>query len=556
MCEDVCRTVHIARQLGEPTADLRRTTSAVSTTATRTTTDNHDHEHPFDPFADKEIWFLTGSQSLYGDDTLAPGRRAVGRGGRRARAASAVIPVRIVPQAGAHHRRRDPSRLPRRPIRRPLHRRRSPGCTPSPRRRCGSAGSQALGKPLLHLHTQANRSLPWSTIDMDFMNLNQAAHGDREFGFVQTRMGIERKTVFGHVDDPEVQQSVGRWARAAAGWHDDAAPCASPGSATTCATSPSPKATRSRPRSASACRSTPGASTTSSPPSADADRRRCRHAGRRVRRHLHDGRRPASRRRPPRLGPRGGARSRSGCAASSTDGGFGAFTTNFEDLGGLRQLPGLAVQRLMADGYGFGGEGDWKTVAAGARREGDGRTASRRHLASWRTTRTTSVPAPRRPSAPTCSRSARPSPPAGPRSRSTRSPSAAARTRPGSCSTPPPGPAIVVGLADLGDRFRLVANEIDTVDARRTAAPRCPSPAPCGPRDPICAPRPPRGSSPAARTTPCTAAPSTARSSTTSPPSPGVELAFIDADDHRPIVPRRAALERRLVPPQPGHLTW
>ena len=80
-------------------------------------------------------------------------------------------------------------------------------------------GLQELGKPLLHLHTQANESLPWSTIDMDFMNLNQAAHGDREFASIQTRMGLERKTVFGHVSDPEVQASVGRWARAAAGHH-------------------------------------------------------------------------------------------------------------------------------------------------------------------------------------------------------------------------------------------------------------------------------------------------------------------------------------------------
>ena len=98
-------------------------------------------------------------------------------------------------------------------------------------------GLQALGKPLLHLHTQANESLPWSTIDMDFMNLNQAAHGDREFAFVQTRMGVERKTVFGH---------VARSGRPGVGRPVDAAPrpgttpsgtSAWPASATTCAAS-------------------------------------------------------------------------------------------------------------------------------------------------------------------------------------------------------------------------------------------------------------------------------------------------------------------------------
>ena len=80
------------------------------------------------------------------------------------------------------------------------------------------AGLEALQVPLLHLHTQANAELPWATIDMDFMNLNQAAHGDREFGYVQTRLGVARKTVAGHVNDPSVAQRVGVWARAAVGW--------------------------------------------------------------------------------------------------------------------------------------------------------------------------------------------------------------------------------------------------------------------------------------------------------------------------------------------------
>ena len=78
-------------------------------------------------------------------------------------------------------------------------------------------GLDELRKPLLHLHTQANEALPWSTIDMDFMNLNQAAHGDREFAHVQTRLGVARKTVAGHVSDPEVTRRVMTWISAAIG---------------------------------------------------------------------------------------------------------------------------------------------------------------------------------------------------------------------------------------------------------------------------------------------------------------------------------------------------
>ena len=82
------------------------------------------------------------------------------------------------------------------------------------------SGLDALQKPLLHLHTQAGMALPWSTIDMDFMNLNQAAHGDREFGYIQSRLGVARKTVAGHVDSPVVVSRVAAWARAAVGRAD------------------------------------------------------------------------------------------------------------------------------------------------------------------------------------------------------------------------------------------------------------------------------------------------------------------------------------------------
>ena len=82
------------------------------------------------------------------------------------------------------------------------------------------AGLTDLRKPLVHLHTQFNRDLPWAEIDMDFMNLNQSAHGDREFAFIQTRLRRGRKTVVGHWQDPDVAARLGSWSRAAAGWHE------------------------------------------------------------------------------------------------------------------------------------------------------------------------------------------------------------------------------------------------------------------------------------------------------------------------------------------------
>ena len=99
------------------------------------------------------------------------------------------------------------------------------------------AGLDALRKPLLHLHTQADAALPWSTIDMDFMNLNQAAHGDREYGFCSPGCGMPRTTVAGHAPTRRCAARVGSWARAAAGAGGRARRCSWPGSATTCATS-------------------------------------------------------------------------------------------------------------------------------------------------------------------------------------------------------------------------------------------------------------------------------------------------------------------------------
>jgi L-arabinose isomerase len=221
------------------------------------------------------------------------------------------------------------------------------------------SGLDALRKPLLHLHTQANRDLPWSSIDMDFMNLNQAAHGDREFGFIQARMGIPRKTVTGHVSDPLVAERIGIWMSAARGVAAlRTMRLARVGdNMRNVAVTEGDKVEAEIRFGVSV--NTYGVQDLVAIVDATADNDvtdlcqqyedeydvvpELRQGGAR-----HES-------------LRYGARIELGLRTFLTEGGFTAFTTNFEDLGGLRQLPGLAVQRLMSDGYGFGGEGDWKT---------------------------------------------------------------------------------------------------------------------------------------------------------------------------------------------------
>ncbi len=166
--------------------------------------------------ADYEVWFLTGSQTLYGDEVLA--QVALQSQARRRRArqfARHALPYRL--EAGADLTGGHPGRDARGQRRS----RKVVGIitwmhTFSPAK-MWIAGLSALDKPMLHLHTQANRELPWSTIDFDFMNLNQAAHGDREFGYIETRLGVTRTTVVGHSSDRAVTSRIGDWCRAAAG---------------------------------------------------------------------------------------------------------------------------------------------------------------------------------------------------------------------------------------------------------------------------------------------------------------------------------------------------
>jgi L-arabinose isomerase len=222
-------------------------------------------------------------------------------------------------------------------------------------------GLRSLCKPLLHLHTQFNRELPWSEIDMDFMNLNQAAHGDREAGFLHTRLRLARKVVVGHWSDPQVQQRIGAWARAAAAWSDlQGAKFARFGdnmryvavtegdkvAAETCFGF----AVNGFGVGEIASRAVEVGDSPVTRLCAEYEQRyavvpQLRKGGER-----HESLRE-------------GARIELALRAFLEEGKFKGFTTTFEDLHGLKQLPGLAVQRLMADGYGFGAEGDWKTAA-------------------------------------------------------------------------------------------------------------------------------------------------------------------------------------------------
>ncbi|VXB55990.1 L-arabinose isomerase [Aeromicrobium sp. 9AM] len=307
--------------------------------------------------AEREIWFLTGSQGLYGEETLqqvADQSREVAE----TLAAHPDLTIRIVWKPVLTS-----SDAIRRTI---LEANADDACigligwmhTFSPAKMWIN-GLDALRKPFLHLHTQAHREIPWSTIDMDFMNLNQAAHGDREFGYIQTRLGVARKTVVGHVSNPDVGRRIGVWVRAAAG----AAEMRSLKLARfgdnmrDVAVTEGDKVEAQLRFGVSV--NTYGVNDLVAVVDAVDETEIDKLVG--EYQDLYDvaaelragGSRHDS--------LRYGARLEAGMRQFLDEGGFGAFTTNFEDLGGLRQLPGLAVQRLMADGYGFGGEGDWKT---------------------------------------------------------------------------------------------------------------------------------------------------------------------------------------------------
>jgi L-arabinose isomerase len=309
-------------------------------------------------FASLEVWFLTGSQHLYGPETLQQVAWQSQQIAGALEAASAAG-VRIVWK---------PVLTQPDEIRRVMLAANDSDAvigviawmhTFSPAK-MWIAGLSALDKPLLHLHTQANVALPWADIDFDFMNLNQAAHGDREFGYIQTRLALRRKTVVGHVSDPRVVGKVATWARAAAGWAATRAlKLARFGDnmrfvAVTEGDKTEAEAVFGVQVNTWGVNDLAKAVADVDPADVDALVAEYQDSYD-VATELQIGKERHS-------SLRDGAAIELGLRSFLDAGGFGAFTTNFEDLGDLKQLPGLAVQRLMDDGYGFGAEGDWKTA--------------------------------------------------------------------------------------------------------------------------------------------------------------------------------------------------
>jgi L-arabinose isomerase len=308
--------------------------------------------------AQNEVWFLTGSQDLYGDDTL---RQVAEQSQEVVRLLndSSDIPVTIVWK---------PVLKSSDAIRRAMLDATTDDSvvgviawmhTFSPAK-MWIHGLDALRKPFLHLHTQANVELPWAEIDFDFMNLNQAAHGDREFGYIASRMNVPRKTVVGHASNPVVTQQVGTWTRAASGWvATQGMKLARFGDNMRNVAVTEGDKTEAEIRFGVSV-NTWGVNElvervdAASEIDVDALIDVYLESYDVVPELQKDGDRHES--------LRYGAKIELGLRSFLEEGGFTAFTTSFEDLGGLRQLPGLAVQRLMADGYGFGGEGDWKTA--------------------------------------------------------------------------------------------------------------------------------------------------------------------------------------------------
>ena len=307
----------------------------------------------------QQLWFFTGSQHLYGPEAL----RQVGH--NSAQLVDAVngfdrIPLKLVPK---------PVLTGPEEILKACHEANSdPRCvgvvfwmhTFSPAKMWIS-GLRALRKPVLHVHTQFNRILPWSTIDMDFMNLNQAAHGDREAGYLHTRMRLPRKVVVGHWTDQETLSRIAAWTRAALGWSDlQGARFARIGdNMRYVAVTEGDKVAAELKFGFSVNGHGVGDLVKFIAEAGDAQVTSLvsEYEGRyNV---VHSLRKGGDR----HESLRDGARIEIGLREFLKSGNFKGFTTTFEDLHGLKQLPGLAVQRLMAEGYGFGAEGDWKTCA-------------------------------------------------------------------------------------------------------------------------------------------------------------------------------------------------
>jgi len=306
-----------------------------------------------------EVWFVTGSQQLYGDDTLkkvAEHAKTIAE----SLSTSSNIPVKVINKPILTN----PDVI----LNICLDANNSRECiglitwmhTFSPAKMWIS-GLKVLKKPFVHLHTQFNRDIPWSEIDMDFMNLNQSAHGGREFGFICTRMGISRKVIVGHWQEDSVQQKLSVWMRAACAWQDmQQLKIARFGdNMREVAVTEGDKVEAQIRFGYSVNGYGIGDLVTRINMIGDIE------IDQQIEEYeeIYSVAKEAQKSGDKYSSLREAARIELGMRGFLSDGGFNAFTTTFEDLHGMNQLPGMPVQRLMADGYGFGAEGDWKTAA-------------------------------------------------------------------------------------------------------------------------------------------------------------------------------------------------
>ena len=310
-------------------------------------------------FENFEVWFVTGAQLLYGGDAViavdAHSNEMV-----KGLNESGNLPVKIVYKGTVNSAREVTDTL--------KAANNDPHCigvitwmhTFSPAK-MWIHGLQELRKPLLHFHTQFNKEIPWETMDMDFMNLNQSAHGDREFGHIVTRMRKNRKVVVGHWQDPEAQAKIAVWMRVSAAWADaqDMRIIRFGDQMNNVAVTDGDKVEAEMrlgyhvdyyPIADLVAVQNRGTEAEVDALVAEYEKEHdfadnCKAGGK------------------DREQVRSAAREEIALRRFLEEKGAKAFTTNFDDLAGVDQLPGLACQRLMAEGYGFGAEGDWKTAA-------------------------------------------------------------------------------------------------------------------------------------------------------------------------------------------------
>jgi L-arabinose isomerase len=306
-----------------------------------------------------EVWFVTGSQDLYGEETL---KQVAVHSQQIAKSLNdaAQIPVQVIFKPTVKSSEEIQATL--------MEANNTKNCigviawmhTFSPAK-MWIGGLKILQKPLLHLHTQFNRDIPWADIDMDFMNLNQSAHGDREFGFMVSRMRINRKVVVGHWQDAAVLEQINGWARVAAGWFDwQGAKFVRFGdNMRYVAVTDGDKVEAEMKFGFSVNTHGIGdlVKVINAISDAEVDRLTAEYEAKyAVVESLRKGGAQYT-------SLREAAKIELGLEAFLKDGNFKGFTDTFEDLHGMVQLPGISAQRLMGKGYGFAGEGDWKTAA-------------------------------------------------------------------------------------------------------------------------------------------------------------------------------------------------